>query len=508
MNIRIILCILCIVVFPFSCRDENGDLLLPSEKELVSISFSRDLNQAAHLEQSITAFVGINEIIVFIPETVDKKHLIASFEFKGEGVFVNAIEQHSGITSNDFTQSITYVVRARVGSRKKYHVKVLTSSDDDTGYGVPHVYIFTDGKAPIKSKDNYVEGHMEIDGNAIFGNYQGRIKIRGRGNTSWSFPKKPYKIKLEDKAPLFGLYAHKEWILLANWRIGNLLGNAIPYKMARLLGMPFANHMIPVVVTLNGTFMGFYDFTEQKEVGIGRIDIGKDGVLLELDYEMDEDWQFRTTAQLFGLPVMIQNPEVQDSSEFKQIKNDFIDLLMLIDSPTFPNNNYLDYFDDEAFVNYMLVYIFTDNEEINHLKSTYINKESDGKYRMGIIWDFDSGYGFVGHRTHFKINTATTPLFWPEKEGAWGTFFFERLMEDPHLITLLKNKWKWFKSNKYEELRDHVIQYAGKTKKVFKQEHIIWGKRGSSGDWNKDLQEVLNWMDARVKYMDSYLSGL
>lgn len=508
MNDRIVLFILCIALFSFSCGDKNEPVSPDGEIELVSFSFSKDLNQDAHLKQSITAFVDANEIIVSIPEGVDKKHLIASFEFKGEGIFVNSTEQHSGITPNDFTQPITYVIHAKDGSKKEYPVKVLTFPNGNTGYGIPHVYIYTNRKAPIRSKDNYVYGYLVIDGAGAFDDYQGMMKIRGRGNTSWQFPKKPYKIKLDEDAPLFDLYAHKEWILLANWRIGNLLGNAIPYKMARLLGMPFTNHMVPVVVTLNGKFMGFYDFTEQKEVGTGRIDIGEDGVLLELDYELDEDWQFRTTSELFGLPVMIQNPEVQDSTEFKQIRDEFTDLLKLIDSPAFPDNNYLDYFDDEAFVNYMLVYIFTDNEEINHLKSTYINKKSDGKYKMGIIWDFDSGYGFVGDRTHFKINTATTPLFWRERQAAWGTFFFERLMEDPHLIALLKKKWKWFKANKYQELRDHVIQYAGKTKKVFKQEHAIWGQRGSSGDWHKDLQEVLNWMDARVNYIDSYFAGL
>lgn len=508
MKPKITFIILLTAIFSFSCNDNDKNLSLSSEKELLSFSFSKELNSGAHIRQDIEARVSMDEIIVFIPENVDKTHLIASFEFKGSSIWVQSTKQESGVTTNDFTQPITYVIRAEDGSTKEYRVKVLSSPDAVTDYGIPHVFIYTNGKAPINSKEDYVSGYMVVDGNETFEDYQGVMKIRGRGNTSWHFPKKPYKIKLDESAQLFGLYAHREWILLANWRIGNLLGNAIPYKMARLLGMSFTNHMIPVVVTLNGKFMGFYDFTEQKEVGTGRIDIGEDGVLLELDYEMDEDWQFWTSSKLFSLPVMIQNPEVEDSAEFSQIKNKFTHLLRLIDSTTFPNNNYLDYFDKVSFVNYMLVYLFTDNEEINHLKSTYINKKPGGKYKMGIIWDFDSGYGFVGYRTHFKINTATIPLFWQGKEAGLGTVFFERLMEDPHLITLLKEKWKWFKTDKYRELRDYVIQYAGQTKKVFNMEHLIWGKRGSSGDWQKDLQEVLQWMDARVKYMDSYLAGL
>lgn len=330
------------------------------------------------------------------------------------------------------------------------------------------------------------------------------MSIRGRGNTSWGFRKKPYKIKLDNKAPLFGLYSHTKWILLANWRIGNLLGNAIPYETARLLGMPYTNHMIPAVVTLNGDFLGFYDFTEYKQVKKGRIDVGEDGLLLEMDYDIDKKWYF--SSKYYHMGVMIKYPDITDSSEFKQIKNDYTIFERLIADTSFPDNEYLDYFSDAAFIDYMIVYNLTDNEEINHVKSTYINQKKGGKYRMGIIWDFDSGFGFVGHGSHFKMNTATTSLFW--SSPASGTDFFGKIIGDPHMIALYKERWIWFRNNKYQDLRNYVIQYASKTKGVFDKEHKRWGLRGSSGDWNKDLQEVLDWMDARATYMDSHVPGL
>jgi len=47
-----------------------------------------------------------------------------------------------------------------------------------------------------------------IDGKGQYKNYEGETNIRGRGNDSWGQPKKPYRLKLVEKAPLFGLPAY------------------------------------------------------------------------------------------------------------------------------------------------------------------------------------------------------------------------------------------------------------------------------------------------------------
>ena len=47
--------------------------------------------------------------------------------------------------------------------------------------------------------------------------YDGDIKIRGRGNSTWFAPKKPYRIKLDKKTDLFGMGNNKDYVLLANY---------------------------------------------------------------------------------------------------------------------------------------------------------------------------------------------------------------------------------------------------------------------------------------------------
>ena len=45
----------------------------------------------------------------------------------------------------------------------------------------------------------------------------GGAKIKGRGNSTWNYPKKPYALKLDKDASLLGMPAGKRWDLLANY---------------------------------------------------------------------------------------------------------------------------------------------------------------------------------------------------------------------------------------------------------------------------------------------------
>ncbi len=374
---------------------------------------------------------------------------------------------------------------------------------------LPQIYIDVADSAEIVSKENYLDADIRIDGKGVYDNFEGKTGIRGRGNTSWSFPKKPYKLKLETNEPLFGLAPYKTWILLSEYLDGSMLYNSVPYKTAEMLGIPYTNTIIPVEVTINGSYRGLYAFTEHKQVAPNRIDLGENGLFLELDKNYDEKWQFKSDK--YDLPVMVKYPEGNDISPeiFENIKNDFEKLEALIYDDSFPNNDYLKHFDDVSFVNYLIVYLLTANAEINHPKSVYINKLAGGKYRMGIIWDFDWAYGYSksGNVSHYDLRTVSSPLFWQYVPSS-GTLFFSRILEDPHIQKLLKQRWEWFKSKKYKLLLEHVNHYKKIVELAFEKDHAIWGNRGSTGNLDQDLENALNWLDARVEYIDTYLSSM
>ena len=41
-------------------------------------------------------------------------------------------------------------------------------------------------------------------------NYTGKTEVKGRGNSTWGYPKKPYRLKLDKKSEICGLGKSEE----------------------------------------------------------------------------------------------------------------------------------------------------------------------------------------------------------------------------------------------------------------------------------------------------------
>lgn len=346
------------------------------------------------------------------------RQLIATYKTNASTVLVNNVEQESGVTVNDFTNEVIYSFIGKRGNKRDVRVEIVWMVFD-----IPHITITTTNGQEVTSKSDYLTATISIDGKDLYEDYSGTTEIRGRGNSTWTYPKKPYRLKLTSKSEILGLPSARNWVLLANYLDPSFMCNSVAMKMGRDLDIPFTVNTIPVDLTINDTYRGSYVLTQQVEVHENRVNIGDDGYLLELDTYFDEDYQFY--SQHYSLPVMIKNPELADPSEITPIKTDFESFEALIKDSTFPNNNYGDYFDIDVFARYILVYFMTGNGEVNHPKSTYLHKKTDGKFTFGPLWDFDWAYGYSPGTGHF-VN-PNIPLL--GSGSAKGSVFFRRFLK-------------------------------------------------------------------------------
>lgn len=146
------------------------------------------------------------------------------------------------------------------------------------GSEIPALFLTVDTKALGKvnhSKDNEItEGHavyVEADGTV---SYDGGIaQMKGRGNNTFSYNKKPYQIKLEKKAALSGMNKAKTWVLLANWNDVSLLRNQIVLDIAKETGLRNALSCVQADVWINGEYNGLYLMTEKIQIKKGRLDL-------------------------------------------------------------------------------------------------------------------------------------------------------------------------------------------------------------------------------------------
>lgn len=147
---------------------------------------------------------------------------------------------------------------------------------------LPVVYIDTADGLDVLEKETYKDAHLRLQGNEEFSDssilYDGVMEIKGRGNSTWDYAasnglKKPYKLKLDEKADLLGMGKNKHWVLLANLIDHTNMRNQLMYEFSRDIGMECYMDSKQVVVILNGEYLGLYQLCEHKRVDENRIDV-------------------------------------------------------------------------------------------------------------------------------------------------------------------------------------------------------------------------------------------
>ncbi|GHV39493.1 hypothetical protein AGMMS49546_11640 [Spirochaetia bacterium] len=148
-------------------------------------------------------------------------------------------DETESLTSEYDIQYDTFIAGTRTVTIISKEQSELTASFDITvektliDTGLPVIYINTVSGQEITSRENYIKTNIKIVDSANPGNNLENTaykdEIRGRGNTSWGAPKKPYRIKFDKKTSLFGYEQAKSWVLLANYLDPTLLMNTVAF---------------------------------------------------------------------------------------------------------------------------------------------------------------------------------------------------------------------------------------------------------------------------------------
>jgi spore coat protein CotH len=362
--------------------------------------------------------------------------------------------------------------------------------------GLPVITINTHTGQPVISKEVYITADIEIsDPNDSGNNVNGKVEIRGRGNTTWNAPKKPYRLRFPRKTSLFGYEKARSWVLLANYQDTTLMTNTIAFELGRRFGLAFTPHVAYVEVVLNGSYEGSYVLTEQIQTGPGRVDINEDqGFLVELDNHYDEDPKFLTPH--LALPVMIKHPEdLAEDSGYDFVKKALYDLEAALFSDTFPDSQYRDLIDLDNFIDYIMVNEITRNIDLQFPHSVFLYQDQGSKICLGPLWDFD--YGFDYNEGKYFENTEGMYFNTAFREGA-GKKFFSRFFEDPAFRRAYKERWNTL----YPEIADmesFMDQMAARLEKSHEANDKIWW--WNKVDYPKEIMRLKEWWRNRIAYL-------
>ena len=454
--------LICALAAVLSAACKEKPVVIEPGQGFTSFSFLMEHNPS--LSADVTCTVNEDGTITGTFTDILKSYiLIPSFELDCEQATVGAVVQTSGNDKHDFSKSVNYEVKMNDGTYRTFTVKMSIPKVPK----LPVIRINTENAYPILDKKNYIPGTVVIEDpdGAYWDTPRLEVKIvengvRGRGNSTWDMPKKPYKIKFDEKISIFGLGEDKEWVLLANYADKTLLRNVVAMKLSEIVGMEWTPSMLPVEVYLNDEYMGCYTFSEHKKVSKHRVDLDIVGesdnsgdavtgdYYLEIEQNLDETTCFRTS--ICGIPMMFSDPEVPTAAQYDYIVGYFYDAESALMGSNFtdPENGWQKYIDIESFAKAYIVNELTKNIDGNMRKSSFITKEKGKKLEMYHLWDYDLTLGNCNYLDD-EFGATDGPEGWFIKDFScnywthgWNhTNWYTRLTDDPAFCAKVKEIW-------------------------------------------------------------------
>lgn len=396
---------------------------------------------------------------------------------------------------------------------------------------LPTVNIHTVNAQDITSKEYYIRGIVTIvyeGGTKIFTD---SLEIRGRGNNSWTHPKKPYRMKLYKSTKLMDLPAKgKSWTLINNYGDKTLMRNMLAFDFSRRLEMPYTSPAIGVDVVLNGDYKGCYQLCDHIDVRKNRIDIEEmtpddltGGYHVEIDAYADEEIKKFTTSR-YSLKVTIKDPDDSDITPAQEqyIANHFNKMTDAIYAANYkdPENGYRKYLDTQTFLRHFLVGEYSGNTDTYWSVRMYKYKDDD-KFYTGPVWDFDLAFE-NDTRTYSITEWAETDNEWvclSNRSSAVGNMkgLIRRLMSDATFDEELKDIYAYYRDKQVitKEILENVVDslenmlYQSQMLN-FKRWPIINIKVHQNpvlyGSYEGEVDNVSYYIGKRIDWMDQKLA--
>ena len=324
---------------------------------------------------------------------------------------------------------------------------------------LPVISIDTKGAA-VTSRSEYVDMTMTLTGveDALL-DVGGEIRLRG--NSTFGYEKKPYRIRLYQKHSLMGLEKAKSWVLLADYLDPSTLHN---YAALSLAGTSESFDFVPtphkVNLYLNGEYQGVYTLCEQVQEQEGRLglefeikrsanEISDYNFLICMNYNAPEKAGAQEGVTYFYLPNVqryfeLEYPTREDFSSEEQFYRFFSALedYMYETAEAFLQANRA-YLSKHVNMDSLIDLYIIDRimgERDHHWKSVFMyykGAEGDPTLSFGPPWDYDfCMYTQWTSRPNdeFNINNEFNP--------AEAAFFYRPLFESTYYVRKVEARYQ------------------------------------------------------------------
>ena len=380
---------------------------------------------------------------------------------------------------------------------------------------LPRLDVITENGEKIRSKEEYVSCMVTLSGcDDEYAFSDASAGIRGRGNDTWKYyPKKPYRIKFDEKTSVFGETKNKSWVLLAMYNDFSLIKDRLAFTLSDSLdNSSFSPSYNYVELYINGKYNGIYLLTDQVDENKGRTNVKEDfsedaievPFLVELDArapdegEEGADW-FYVGERAYA----IKYPEADErytEEQFEYIKG----YVEAVDALTKKKNVTLselsEYIDVQSFIDFYLVQEIMGQTEINW-KSIYMSKAVGGVLVMGPVWDFD--WSVTGPSTGRYSDIYKGKYDGFRSDGNWFMNLYTGSAEFRSAV-----------AERFNEIEPTLSAalLGGREKKEMlsaaaKRDKLRWHWYRLTMNFDESFDEVIEWCRGRMAWLSSELNS-
>ena len=333
------------------------------------------------------------------------------------------------------------------------------------------------------------------------------LQIKGRANYSWSFPQKPFTLKLEEDAPLLGMNSGKKWVLITTFSDKTLLRNYITLNLASdLVGMEYSVQTRYVDVYFNGKYNGLYVLSQK--IGLRDQQVAADALFeIEAQYRHSDCSNCIVTPS--GTHIMFIEPitDVTDSAEREKLMSTYRQLLVKADNAIMYRGmeDYSRFIDVDSFVDWYIVNELVKNYDSGFTTSCYMYAKG-GKLHMGPCWDYDTCMG---------NQMGAADCLYPEgfhvsdsKYSPW----YHRLVREEGFSKALRDRWtELYDSGKIAAFQQYIEDLPATISESQKLDKKKWPQKLKMSDlrgwmslftYEEELDYLKNWVDTRVNWLN------
>ncbi len=340
---------------------------------------------------------------LYLPGKTDASQLFFSWEDTGITVSKDGVVFENGAAPvAPAGESVTYKIT------KGYAFAYLTVKTVKGSVGVEPMFLELDESQGTIEAMNADETHeTKCVGNVVFDGETRAMTMKGRGNSTWGLPKKPYNITLKDDAELIpGAGKAEKWSLLANYFDNSLIRNKIAMDLASQLGIGLPSRFVDI--WMNGEYLGNYLMTPKSDYKAP-----KGGFHLENDNYLDsEDPQFKIPG-MYAIGDTLNDDGYYNMMTIKKIGKDakkagwdaaaveayFTEAWNALED--FDSENYQNYFDLDSWAKMFLMYEVSKTYDC-FAGSLLMHRDNvqdpNSKLIAGPAWDYDVAFGRTLHK--------------------------------------------------------------------------------------------------------------